>query len=443
MSVVSTIDAKRMIAMLGLALALLAASLFTAKPAHAASNFPVNSTADFHDANTADGLCTAAEAVQQCTLRAALEQANATPGPDNILLGVPSGTGVATIKPGSPLPTITDRVTIDGYAQPGSAKNTSTIGTNAVLKIELDGTNAGSEASGPEIDSGGAGSVVKGLVINRFAKAGITTLDSDQNTIEGNFIGTDPTGTVALANADGVSLFSSSFNAVGGSTPDKRNLISGNGQGIEIFQAANFNRVDANLIGTKKDGTTALGNRANGVDVGIAASNNTFSSNTIAFNGLDGVGIVSGATSTGNLLAGNSIFSNVQQGIDLGKDGVTPNDGDDPSTAQVDPDNDTGPNQLQNFPVLTSAKTTKKGTTITGKLNSTLNNSFLVQFFSNASGSQKVIGFAPVSTDASGNATFVFKPTQKVSKGKITATAIDSASKNTSEFSKAKKVVRR
>ena len=69
----------------------------------------------------------------------------------------------------------------------------------------------------------------------------------------------------------------------------------------------------------------------------------------------------------------------------------------------------------------------------------------MVQFFSNASGNegQKFIGQTGVSTDGSGNVTFTFKPALKVRKGKITATAIDTSGKNTSEFSAAKKVLRR
>ena len=70
-----------------------------------------------------------------------------------------------------------------------------------------------------------------------------------------------------------------------------------------------------------------------------------------------------------------------------------------------------------------------------------------MQFFSNASEGdegQKPIGQVGVSTDSSGNASFTFKPAQKVGKGqRITATATDSSALNTSEFSAAKKVVRK
>jgi hypothetical protein len=429
---------SRTAAVLGVLAALVVAGIMLvgfSSPAHASTTFTVNSTANFSDANTADGVCDALVSGGQCTLRAAIQQANATSGADTINFDIP-GSEVKTFHPNPVLPDITERLTIDGYTQPGASPNTLAQGTNAVLKIELDGSNLGF-VEGLRVASGGSGSVIRGLVINRFGAEGIAALASDQNRIEGNFIGTDPSGTLDLGNGtNGVKSAGSTFNTIGGATPDKRNVISGNnGLGVFIFSGGN-NRVEGNLIGTKKDGISALGNSDNGVFIN-SASNNTLSSNTIAFNGKDGVGIretPNSNTANGNIALGNSIFSNVEEGIDLNDDGVTANDlGDD----------DTGANALQNSPLLTSAKTTRKGTTITGKLESTPNKTFLVQFFSNASGEegQNPIGQAGVTTDSSGDAAFTFKPAQKVRKGKITATATDTASKNTSEFSAARKVV--
>jgi Right handed beta helix region len=144
--------------------------------------------------------------------------------------------------------------------------------------------------------------------------------DSTQNRIEGNFIGTDFGGTFDEGNAVGVQFSksnTSASNTIGGNSPAARNLISGNNSnGVGSFESTN-NLVAGNLIGTKKDGITVLGNSSGGVSI-IRASNNTVSGNTIAFNGEDGVGIFS--IGTGNFLAGNSIFSNVEEGIDLGLD---------------------------------------------------------------------------------------------------------------------------
>jgi len=93
--------------------------------------FTVNSTDDLGDFNTGDGICQ--DGLGNCTLRAAIEQANATPGTDNIEFDIP-GPGPHTFQPTSALPTITDPVIIDGTTEPDF------VGTPMV---ELDGTNAG------------------------------------------------------------------------------------------------------------------------------------------------------------------------------------------------------------------------------------------------------------------------------------------------------------
>ena len=79
------------------------------------------------------------------SLRQAILNANSNVGVvDTIVFDIP-GTGTHTIQPTSALPTITDPVIIDGYTQPGASPNTNgpLLGSNGILKIELDGTNAG------------------------------------------------------------------------------------------------------------------------------------------------------------------------------------------------------------------------------------------------------------------------------------------------------------
>jgi CSLREA domain-containing protein len=106
--------------------AMMAAGLMAASPAHAATTFTVNSTADTPDAFTTSNTCDTDvfTSGDQCTLRAAIQQANATPGADAINFNIP-GTGVKTINVGATgfgeLPAITDPVTINGYTQPGSS----------------------------------------------------------------------------------------------------------------------------------------------------------------------------------------------------------------------------------------------------------------------------------------------------------------------------------
>src|SRR5215207_2260850 len=110
MSVVSTIDAKkRMIALLGLALAalLVASLLLAAKPAYASTTFTVDSDIDVTDTNIGNGVCDSDadpnDDTNTCTLRGAMQEANATPGADIINFNVSSSDGFERIKPVSPL----------------------------------------------------------------------------------------------------------------------------------------------------------------------------------------------------------------------------------------------------------------------------------------------------------------------------------------------------
>jgi CSLREA domain-containing protein len=134
------------------------------------STFTVNSTGDAPDSDTADGICD--DDTGNCTLRAAIEQANATPGTDTIAFNIP-GSGPHTIQPASALPTITDPVVIDGYTQPGATPNTNPVGLgiNAVLRVEIDGSTSGCCTTGLEIDA--ENSTVRGLAVNRFPRVGI------------------------------------------------------------------------------------------------------------------------------------------------------------------------------------------------------------------------------------------------------------------------------
>ena len=142
----------------------------------------------------------------------------------------------------------------------------------------------------------------------------------------------------------------------------------------------------------------------------------------------------------GNRILSNSIFSNVELGIDLlagGNRGPTAND-----TGDID----TGPNGLQNKPVLSSAKkVTRTKTVIEGGLNSTPSKTFAVQFFSNPTGTsegKKLLGQKSVTTDAGGDVSFSFSTKKKVSLGQaIMATA--TGAEGTSEFSAPKQVVRK
>jgi CSLREA domain-containing protein len=383
--------------------AMMAASMMTATPAQSSTTFTVNSTADTPDASTAGTACDADVFTNgdQCTLRAAIQQANATAGADAINFAIP-GTGMKTIAVGATgfgaLPAITEQVTIDGYTQPGASPNTKAVGNDASLKIALNGTNAG--GPGLEIENA-SNSVIKGLVVNRFPSQGINIFGNSVGTrIEGNYIGTDASGTLDRANGnDGVGLFDGpSQTVVGGSTPAARNLISGNDdQGIDLGTSGTLggqpeeHRIQGNYIGTDRSGKKDLGNRFCGVSlidtegntvggttatsrnvlsgntsvvclfnasgtqvlgnrIGTTASGNealgndlsgveisgsaqfgsknslgdgtSAGSNTIAFNGRDGIFV--GGQSLDNRILRNSVFSNGGLGIDLSGESRTP-----------------------------------------------------------------------------------------------------------------------
>lgn len=256
--------------------------------------------------------------------------------------------------------------------------------------------------------------------------------------VQGNYIGTDVTGTRALGGSvAGINVLSSN-NVIGGLVAAARNVISGNSVGIQLggsFNPVVGNLIQGNFIGVNALGTGPLPNTQQGIAI-FEATNNTIggtqsgAANKIAFNGNPGVTI---ATGNGNAIRGNSIFSNNGLGIDLGANGVTANDVN---------DGDTGPNQLQNFPVITSVLSSSNSTTIQGSLKSIPNTTFQIDFYSNTavdpSGNGEGAQFfntTSINTDINGNATInVTFPAGLPSGRVITATATD-PNGNTSEFS--------
>ena len=484
------------------------------------------------------------------SLRQAILDANANPGADRIVFDIP-GSGPHTITPSAALPTISDPVTIAGSTQPGF--------TGSPL-IELNGSGAGAGVDGLRITAGN--SVVSGLIINRFSSDGVELTENGGNIVEGNYIGTDATGTVdqgnafqglniassnnliggtvatarnvvsgndntgilitagtignvvqgnfvgtnaagtaALGNGSGVVTMGQSGNfsshTIGGTVPGSRNIISGNkGTGVLIGGTLTGSLVQGNFIGTDVTGTAAIGNLSDGVLINFGSAKNTIGGtttaarNVISGNGANGVrsdyhpntiqgnfigtqqnglsplgnsangvlinstvnnaigGSASGAGNTigfnggaGVLMLGasstvssNAVFANTGLGIDLEGDGVTPND---PC------DGDSGANNRQNTPVITSSNSSSGSTTIQGALDSAPNVSFKIEFFSSGacdpSGTgegEKFIGSTAVTTDSGCRASFVVNFPIAVPAGSfITATATDSNG-NTSEFAR-------
>lgn len=305
--------------------------LFAADPAYA-TIFVVNRTADTPDANLANGACDVNASLRgnQCTLRAAIQEANDTSGVDLIRFNIVSNAAVKTISPASALPTMTEAVTINGYTQPGASQNTLATGNNAVLTVQLNGTNAG-PVNGLTI--GASDSTIKGLVINRFRDDGVVIIGSGAtgNSIQGNFIGTNAAGTQDLGNfSDGVDILDASDNTIGGTAAAARNVISGNDDhGVAILRSsATDNKVLGNYIGVDENGIADLGNGGNGVNVDDAPNNKVGGTeagagNIISGNGVEGV-LIADSDATGNEVEGNFIGTNAAGSADLGNssDGV-------------------------------------------------------------------------------------------------------------------------
>ena len=148
------------------------------------------------------------------------------------------------------------------------------------------GTNASGTAAIPNtgegvlIDGGASGNTIGGAsnVISGNAGDGveISGAGTSGNLVDSNFIGTDATGTFAIGDGnDGVEIDSgASGNIVGGTTPEATNLISGNANGVEINDSS-LNLVQGNMIGTDTTGTLAIGNTGAGVLVDAGSSANT------------------------------------------------------------------------------------------------------------------------------------------------------------------------
>ncbi|MCU0707282.1 MAG: right-handed parallel beta-helix repeat-containing protein, partial [Pirellula sp.] len=215
------------------------------------------------------------------SLREAILNANASGDPS--LIGFRN---IGSIALASSLPAITTPVEINAVEQGGF------VGTPI---IELDGTAAGA-TDGLRLAAGSAGSIIRGLVINRFNGNGLS-IESSNNRISTNYIGTDVLGLVGLVNTgNGITITNASGNIIGGPDALLANIISGNGVGVAMSgPLATANRVQSNYIGIAIDGASAIANDR-GVLIEGGASGN--------FIGTDGDG--SFDASEGNTISGNT-----------------------------------------------------------------------------------------------------------------------------------------
>ncbi len=231
---------------------------------------------------------------------------------------------------------------------------------------------------------GGTTSAARNVISDNGGPGIGISLGAD-NLVQGNFIGTDRDGKRALPNkGNGVEMFDSRENTIGGMADGARNIISGNtSDGIYITGKSlggRENLVQGNFIGVDVTGLGAVGNTGYGVFISARSENNAVENNRVAFNGKAGIRVDQEANEGNplvprlNRILSNFAFSNGGLGIDLGQEGPTAND---------DKDTDLGPNDLQNFPVLAEVTSDGKNTKIRGKLNSVPGDTFTIQFFRN------------------------------------------------------------
>jgi hypothetical protein len=254
---------------------------------------------------------------------------------------------------------------------------------------------------------------------------------SDGSVIEGNAIGLMPDGLTVNGTTIGIQLYSDndSTGTVNG-TMIAGNVVSGNiFQGINILNDLVTNTtIRGNLIGLSADGMLPRGNGDDGIIINNSSGHTIggltpADGNTLAFN-TDGVSLLTGGT--GNRILSNSIHSNSFRGIHIGSGG-TPNDAG---------DGDTGPNNLQNFPVLSGA-TNQFGTTrVTADLTSFAPGNYTVQYFANSTcASNQGQRFLTTVAGVAAGGVVQHDTGQVVLPGEyLTATATD-AFGNTSEFS--------
>ncbi len=249
------------------------------------------------------------------SLQQAIIDANAMPDLDTIAFGIgPDDDMVKTIFVTNNLTSLTGPTIIDGYTQSGSSSNTLATGNNAVLLIEVTSTN---NSQGFNITGGGC--TVRGLVLNGFYDTGfqfgnpiLIQAAATNNVIEGNFIGTDATGTNDSPRITFIGVnVNSPGNRIGGTLPGARNVIGGCISDAILLtgSAGTNNTVQGSYIGTDKTGTEAI---ANGRGIRIES----------AFNQIGGT-----TAGAGNLISGNTGYglyiiasTNVLEGNFIGLD---------------------------------------------------------------------------------------------------------------------------
>ncbi len=270
------------------------------------------------------------------------------------------------------------------------------IGTNLAGTLGVPNTGDGIDIVSSSFNtiggrSAGAGNLIAGND-DDGVRIRVTAGASAGNEIVGNVIGLDAADAALPNGGDGINLVGGNSNTIGGTGSRAGNVIAANGDdGIELDDA-DTNSVLANQIGTDATGTLDRGNGGSGVRIDgdlnrVGDENGVAPANTIAFNDEDGVTVEDGV---GNRISHNGIRANDELGIDLDGDELTDND-------LLALDADSGPNDLQNFPVVATALRRVEQTPgpnglpvftfltdVTWTLDSEASRSFVIEFYANA-----------------------------------------------------------
>ncbi|HSR44476.1 MAG TPA: immunoglobulin-like domain-containing protein [Acidimicrobiia bacterium] len=327
----------------------------------------------------------------QGSLRQFIANANLGTGP-NMMRFVPAvaandGTGSWwRLAVTTALPAVSDsQTTIDGTAY-SAADGTTVLNPNgAGPELEISGPGVAPAMHGLTLTSSDNG--VRGVAIGGFGSGAgvlISGAAATGGTVAAAHIGTAATGAVGNPNGLGVWITGgASDNTIGGTSSPDTNTISGNtGAGVLIDGAGTTgNIVAGNIVGMDAGGASGLANGGAGISIDAAATGTLIggtvagAANVVAYNLGDGIDLTATAGS-GNTIIGNIIFANTGLGIDLGSDGVTVNDA---------ADGDSGPNDLLNFPVITSAIETLGVITVDFDLDAPAGN-YRIEFYANPTG---------------------------------------------------------
>jgi hypothetical protein len=220
---------------------------------------------------------------------------------------------IAFLIGGAGVHTITPASQLPTITGPVLIDGSTQPGFSGTPLIEISGATLGNNANGIVIGATGAGSTILSLTINNGWSAGILLLASNC-VIENCFIGTDATGTIARGNIQGIGTNFATVvtnTRIGGTTVGARNIISGNGIGILFNNGSTGNLIEGNFIGTDLTGDNAI---RNVVGVDLRDSSNTVGGaavntrNIIAGGPGGSAGVsISPGPATGNVIQGNYI----------------------------------------------------------------------------------------------------------------------------------------